>query len=129
MSPFDRLPTETGHNAEVKPHQVIQVDDSSDQQSSGNISNAESDLPGESRFYRSPRRDVQREPGRKLPDRSRASHDTNLQSFSLAEETAIVKKLDRRLVLLLASLYLLSFLDRSSKFFLFTKSIELESRD
>lgn len=35
--------------------------------------------------------------------------------YTLDEERAIVKKLDRRLVLFVAALYLLSFLDRSSK--------------
>lgn len=38
-----------------------------------------------------------------------------LANYSMAEEQAIVKKFDRRLVSFLALLYLLSFLDRSSK--------------
>ena len=36
--------------------------------------------------------------------------------YSHVEERAVVKKLDRRLVLFVALLYMLSFLDRSSKF-------------
>lgn len=38
-----------------------------------------------------------------------------LISYTRDEERAVVKKLDRRLVLFVAFLYLLSFLDRSSK--------------
>ena len=37
-------------------------------------------------------------------------------SYSLHEERAVVRKLDRRLVLLLALLYMLAFLDRSSAY-------------
>lgn len=36
-------------------------------------------------------------------------------SYTCDEERAVVKKLDRRLVLFVAFLYMLSFLDRSSK--------------
>lgn len=36
-------------------------------------------------------------------------------SYTRDEERAVVKKLDRRLVLFVAFLYMLSFLDRSSK--------------
>ena len=36
--------------------------------------------------------------------------------FTPEEERAVVRKLDRRLVLLIAFLYMLSFLDRSSTF-------------
>ena len=35
--------------------------------------------------------------------------------YDVDEERAVVRKLDRRLVLFVAALYLLSFLDRSSK--------------
>ena len=35
--------------------------------------------------------------------------------YTIDEERAVVRKLDRRLVLFVAALYLLSFLDRSSK--------------
>ena len=48
-------------------------------------------------------------------DRRRSS--STIQSFMLYtpdEENAVVRKFDRRLVLLLALLYMLSFLDRSS---------------
>ena len=38
------------------------------------------------------------------------------KSFSVQEEKAVVRKLDRHLVLFIAFLYMLSFLDRSSKF-------------
>lgn len=38
-----------------------------------------------------------------------------LANYSAAEENEVVRKFDRRLVLFLALLYLLSFLDRSSK--------------
>jgi hypothetical protein len=36
--------------------------------------------------------------------------------YTLEEELAVIKKLDRRMVLFLALLYMLSFLDRSSVF-------------
>ena len=38
------------------------------------------------------------------------------KSFAVEEEKAVVRKLDRHLVLFVAFLYMLSFLDRSSKF-------------
>lgn len=39
-----------------------------------------------------------------------------LEVFTTDEEKAVVRKLDRHLVLFLAFLYMLSFLDRSSKY-------------
>lgn len=39
----------------------------------------------------------------------------NLKSFTADEEKVVVRKLDRHLVLFIAFLYMLSFLDRSSK--------------
>jgi len=39
----------------------------------------------------------------------------NMISYTLDEERAVIRKLDRRLVLFVAFLYMLSFLDRSSK--------------
>jgi len=49
--------------------------------------------------------------------RPAASHDVEHGSqFSDAEESAVLKKLDRRLVSFMALLYMLSFLDRSSMF-------------
>lgn len=39
----------------------------------------------------------------------------SFESFTVDEEKAIVKKLDRHLVLFIAFIYMLSFLDRSSK--------------
>lgn len=39
----------------------------------------------------------------------------NFELFTTDEAKAVVRKLDRRLVLFLAFLYMLSFLDRSSK--------------
>ncbi len=39
------------------------------------------------------------------------------QLYSPIEERAVIRKLDRRLVLFVALLYMLSFLDRSSKSF------------
>ena len=39
-----------------------------------------------------------------------------LANFTADEERVVVKKLDRHLVLFIAFLYMLSFLDRSSKF-------------
>ena len=38
------------------------------------------------------------------------------KSYAVEEENAIIKKLDLHLVLFIAFLYMLSFLDRSSKF-------------
>ena len=38
------------------------------------------------------------------------------KSYAVEEEKAVVRKLDRHLVLFIAFLYMLSFLDRSSKF-------------
>jgi len=59
------------------------------------------------------------------PRRRRASVST-VQSYQLYtpdEERAVVRKFDRRLVLFVALLYMLSFLDRSSMFlFLFIAS-------
>lgn len=52
-----------------------------------------------------------------LPSMRRPSLDS-VQSFELYtpdEDRAVVKKLDRRLVVFMAFLYMLSFLDRSSK--------------
>ena len=40
----------------------------------------------------------------------------SLRKFTPEEEKAVVRKLDRRLVLFLAFLYMLSFLDRSSEY-------------
>lgn len=51
--------------------------------------------------------------------RSRRASASTLQSFMLYtpdEESSIIKKFDRRLVLFVAFLYMLSFLDRSSTF-------------
>jgi len=49
--------------------------------------------------------------------RPAASHDVEHASqFSHAEESAVLRKLDRRLVSFMALLYMLSFLDRSSMF-------------
>jgi hypothetical protein len=42
--------------------------------------------------------------------------DETIVSYTPAEERKVLKKLDRHLVLFLALLYMLSFLDRSSKF-------------
>ena len=39
-----------------------------------------------------------------------------LEIFTVDEEKAVVRKLDRRLVLFIAFLYMLSFLDRSSEY-------------
>jgi len=53
-----------------------------------------------------------------LRDRRRASVST-VQSYQLYtpdEERAVVRKFDRRLVLFVALLYMLSFLDRSSNY-------------
>lgn len=46
-------------------------------------------------------------------DEDTAGHDTVL--YTPDEEQAVLRKLDRRLVLFMALMYLLSFLDRSSK--------------
>lgn len=51
--------------------------------------------------------------------RSRRASASTLQSFMLYtpdEERSVIRKFDRRLVLFVALLYMLSFLDRSSKF-------------
>lgn len=53
-----------------------------------------------------------------FPQNRRLSAST-VQSFMLYtpdEERAVIKKFDRRLILLLALLYMLSFLDRSSRY-------------
>lgn len=42
-------------------------------------------------------------------------HGHPQEPYTPAEERAVVKKFDRRLVLFIALLYMLSFLDRSSK--------------
>ena len=59
------------------------------------------------------------------PERSSPGsvNDEACQTYSAKEERAVVKKLDNRLVLFLAILYLFSFLDRSSK------SIDLMKRN
>ena len=45
------------------------------------------------------------------------AHGTeDLKIFTTDEEKAVVRKLDRRLVLFIAFLYMLSFLDRSSEY-------------
>ena len=52
-----------------------------------------------------------------LYERRRRTSDSTVHSFMLYtpdEERAVVKKFDRRLVLFMAFLYMLSFLDRSS---------------
>jgi phosphatidylinositol 3,5-bisphosphate 5-phosphatase len=56
-----------------------------------------------------------------LEESRRLSHSSSVQSFELYtpdEDRSVLKKLDRKLVLFMALLYLLSFLDRSSKWFL-----------
>jgi len=58
------------------------------------------------------------EEGEEEGKRTRRRRQTSAQSFELYtpdEERAVVKKFDRRLVVFLAGLYMLSFLDRSSK--------------
>lgn len=53
------------------------------------------------------------------PPRRKGSNASTVQSFELytpEEERAVLRKLDRGVVLPLAGLYLLSFIDRSSKF-------------
>lgn len=55
------------------------------------------------------------------PLRSRRASVSTVQSFMLYtpdEEKSVVKKFDRRLVLFIACLYMLSFLDRSSMYVL-----------
>jgi hypothetical protein len=49
-----------------------------------------------------------------LPRRGSASTTHSFQLYTPDEERAVVKKFDRRLVLFVALLYMLSFLDRSS---------------
>lgn len=44
-----------------------------------------------------------------------AAEENGRQLYSPHEERAVIQKLDRRLVLFVAFLYMLSFLDRSSK--------------
>ena len=44
------------------------------------------------------------------------AEDGGKELYSPVEERAVIRKLDRRLVLFVALLYMLSFLDRSSKF-------------
>jgi hypothetical protein len=61
-----------------------------------------------------------------LPSIRRASLDS-VQSYELYtpdEDRTVLKKLDRRLVAFMALLYMLSFLDRSSEYFLHLESSE-----
>lgn len=51
-----------------------------------------------------------------LPRRSSASTTQSFQLYTPDEERAVVRKFDRRLVLFVALLYMLSFLDRSSEY-------------
>ena len=44
-----------------------------------------------------------------------ASETESVKTFTADEEKAVIRKVDRHLVLFLAFLYMLSFLDRSSK--------------
>ena len=50
------------------------------------------------------------------PRQNKPSRTKSLPKYTLAEEREVVRKFDRKLVPFLALLYLLSFLDRSSKF-------------
>ena len=49
-------------------------------------------------------------------DFENAAEESGKEFYSSFEERAVIKKLDRRLVLFVALLYMLSFLDRSSEF-------------
>jgi hypothetical protein len=51
-----------------------------------------------------------------LPRRGSASSAQSFQLYTPDEERAVVRKFDRRLVLFVALLYMLSFLDRSSAY-------------
>lgn len=53
--------------------------------------------------------------------------NTLSKDYTQEEEDIVVKKFDRRLVLFLAFLYLLSFLDRSSKYVLYILAISTNS--
>ena len=55
--------------------------------------------------------------------RASASDPGDVQLYTLEEERAIVKKFDRKLVLFMALLYMLNFLDRSSMFCCFFLSL------
>lgn len=44
-----------------------------------------------------------------------AAEESEKELYSAVEERAVIRKLDRRLVVFVAFLYMLSFLDRSSK--------------
>jgi hypothetical protein len=46
----------------------------------------------------------------------RRTSDMRWQSYTAEEEQAVVRKFDKRLVVFMALLYLLSFLDRSSMY-------------
>lgn len=50
------------------------------------------------------------------PPQPRRSKKARFRRYTAEEERAVLRKLDRRLVLFMALLYMLSFLDRSSKF-------------
>ena len=52
---------------------------------------------------------------RVLPSRGRSWTEGSFVQYTPEEERAVVRKLDRNLVLFIALLYMLSFLDRSSK--------------
>lgn len=65
------------------------------------------DLSGEGRVHRSRRR--------KRGRRGSASTAASFQLYTPDEEKAVVKKFDRKLVVFVAALYMLSFLDRSSR--------------
>ena len=49
-------------------------------------------------------------------DSDHVAEESRQELYSAVEERAVIRKLDRRLVLFVALLYMLSFLDRSSKF-------------
>lgn len=49
-------------------------------------------------------------------DHAEENEIESFQSFTADEEKVVVRKLDRHLVLFIAFLYMLSFLDRSSKY-------------
>lgn len=51
-------------------------------------------------------------------DSDDVAEEDGKQLYSPIEERAVIRKLDRRLVLFVALLYMLSFLDRSSKYHL-----------
>jgi hypothetical protein len=54
-------------------------------------------------------------PGRRRRRRRSASTTASFQLYTPDEEKRVVRKFDRRLVIFVAALYMLSFLDRSSK--------------